>query len=254
MPTPVVWSERPEPNASGLKDCTYSAGLQALVHGGKVDYALGIYTVAEREALERSDDQPNETGASLSDLIVAVKRRYNVDWVQSRVELLAQHHARVDLAFVIQGVNGNLPAGHLQRRWDPDFTGPHCVTIIPKSNGTHVLWLDPEAPNKFAGDTVAWTTVMKWIGNMPSQITVRMGAYAPPAPKVYTQAEMDAVNAKLTKALADLAVCRTELGKANAALVACQAANVANGNAGYNSGSSPRRPPSAPCRGSRRAS
>jgi hypothetical protein len=233
---PVVWSERPEPNSAGLKDCTYSAGLQALVHGGKVAYALGIYTVAEREALERSDDQPNETGASLDDLIVAVKRRYGIEWTKSRVELLAQHHARVDLAFVIQGVNGNLPAGHPQRRFDPTYTGGHCVTIIPTGDGTHVKWLDPLAPNKFAGDTVLWTTVMKWIGNMPSQITVRKDAYAPPAPKVYTQAEMDAVNAKLTKALADLAVCRTEMGKANAALAVALAANVANGNAGYNSG------------------
>jgi len=216
MPTPVVWSERPEPNASGLKDCTYSAGLQALVHGGKVDYALGIYTVAEREALERSDDQPNETGASLSDLIVAVKRRYNVDWVKRRVELLAQHHARVDLAFVIQGVNGNLPASHPQRRWNPTYTGGHCVTIVPKGDGTHVLWLDPLAPNKFAGDTVLWTTVMRWIGTMPSQITVRKDAYAPPAPKVYTQAEMDAVTAQL-------AACRTALAKVTADLAAANA-------------------------------
>jgi len=216
MPTPVVWSERPEPNATGLKDCTYSAGLMGLVHGGKVDYALGIYSVAEREALERSDDQPNETGASLDDLVLAIKRRYGIALTKIGVEFMADRHGRTDLAFIIQGVNGNLPAGHPQRRWDPTFTGGHCVTVIPTGNGTHVRWLDPLAPNKFAGDTVAWTTVMKWIGNMPSQITVRMGAYAPPAPKVYTQAEMDAVTAQL-------AACRTALAKVTADLAAANA-------------------------------
>ena len=210
MPMPVVWSERPELNAASLKDCTYSGALQALVFGGKVEYQHGIYTAAEREALERSDDQPDETGASLDDVIVAVKRRYGIDLVKNRVELLDQHHDRADLAFVIQGVNGNLAAGHPQRRWDPSFVGPHCVTIIPTGDGTHVKWLDPLAPNKFAGDTVLWATVTKWIGNMPSAITVRKDAYAPP--KVYTQAQMDA------------------------AMAACKAANVIAVNASYNSG------------------
>ena len=216
MPTPVVWSERPEPNATGLKDCTYSAGLMGLVHGGKVDYALGIYSVAEREALERSDDQPNETGASLDDLVLAIKRRYGIALTKIGVEFMADRHGRTDLAFIIQGVNGNLPAGHSQRRWDPTFVGPHCLTIVPTGDGTTVTWLDPEAPNKFAGDKVAWTTVMKWIGNMPSQITVRKDAYAPPAPKVYTQAEMDAVTAQL-------AACRTALAKVTADLAAANA-------------------------------
>lgn len=186
MTDPLVWSERPEPDGDALRDCTYSAGLQALVFGGKRTYKLGIYTAAEREALERSDNQPDETGASLDDLIVAVKTRYGIQWAKSAVELLDQHHARTDLAFVIQGRNGNLAAGHRLRRWDPDFTGAHAVTIIPSADGQRVTWLDPLAPNRYAGDTVEWVTVMRWIGSMPFMVIVREDAYAPPKPLAYT--------------------------------------------------------------------
>jgi hypothetical protein len=98
MPMPVVWSERPEPNACSLKDCTYSSGLMGLIWGNFTAFPLGIYTVAEREALERSDDQPNETGASLDDLILAVQRRYGLALVKSRPDLLAPLLERADLA------------------------------------------------------------------------------------------------------------------------------------------------------------
>jgi len=207
MVVALVWSESPEPNATGLKDCTYSAGLSALVGGGFTKFPLGIYTVAEREALERSDAQPNETGASLDDLIVAVKKRYGIDWHKSSIALLAQHHSRNDLLFIIQGKNGNLPAGHSLRRWDPTYIGGHAVTIQPTGNGTSVRWLDPEAPMKYNGDIVAWTTVMKWIGTSDYSITVRVNDYAPPPPvepPVYTETQMKAMKDQLAKVQADL--------------------------------------------------
>ena len=187
-----VWSERPEPHANGLRDCTYSSGLMGLVFGGFTGFPKGIYTVDEREALERSDDQPDETGASLSDLVTAVKRRYDVSWSISRIVLLAQHHARSDLGFIIQGRNGNLPAGDNLRRWDPSFTGGHCVFINPTGDGQHVHWYDPEAPMEWPGEIVRWDVVSKWIGNTGSFITVREDAYAPKAPKLFSQAELDA--------------------------------------------------------------
>jgi hypothetical protein len=196
--TPHVWSERLEPGGGGWKDCTYCAGLMALVFGGFTKFPLGAYTVKEREALERSDNQPDETGASLDDLILAVHTRYGIAWSKSRTAVLAKHHARADLAFVVQGRNGNLPRGHRLRRWDPTFTGAHCVTVIPTGDGTHLRWLDPLAPMGFAGDVTDWATVMKWIGSMPFCITIRKGAYAPKETGMTEQARLGAAIAKIS--------------------------------------------------------
>jgi hypothetical protein len=185
---PLVWSERPEPNASGLKDCTYSAGLSALIYGGHTAFPLGIYTVAEREALERSDAQPNETGASLSDLIVAVKARYHLTLTQNAANTLPVHLARTNVALVVQGKMGNFPVGSDIRRWDPDFTGAHCVCVVALG-GDRFRWLDPLAPMKFAGDVVSDLMVKKFAIGSGRSIVVKLDQFVPV--KVYTQAQLD---------------------------------------------------------------
>lgn len=78
MTAVTVWSERDEPNAAGWRDCSYAAALMALVAGGFSAFPEGIYTVAEREALERSDDKPDEIGAGAEDITTAVQRRYGL--------------------------------------------------------------------------------------------------------------------------------------------------------------------------------
>ncbi len=188
MPTPVVWSERPEPYAPGLRDCAYSSVLMCLVHGGWVRYPLGIYTAQEREALERSDNQPDETGADIPDLIVAVRRRYGLTITESRSEGLTAALATTGIALAIQGRLSNLPAGHAQRRWDPDFTGSHMVCVLTGGAGRNV-WLDPLAPNKFAGDMVADSVVMTYARGLGDYIPVRRGALSP---LEYTREQMEA--------------------------------------------------------------
>jgi len=190
MATVKVWSERNDPNAPGgsWRDCTYSAGLMGLVFAGFTKFPAGAYTVAEREALERSDDQPDETGASLNDLQTAIGRRYKLDIPISRIALLAQHHARSDLGFVIQGKNGNLPLGSDLRRWDPKFTGGHAVFVVPTGDGTTVTWYDPEAPMGHSGDLVTWPSVTRWIGSSGSYMVFRRDFYAPAL--VYTEQDL----------------------------------------------------------------
>lgn len=237
MTTPLVWSERPEPNAPGLRDCTYSAGLTGLVFGGFTKFPLGIYTVAEREALERSDAQPNETGASASDLVVAVKKRYGIEWSIQPASNMAKWHAREDVGWIIGGRNGNLPAGHTLRRWDPGFIGGHRVFIVPTGNGTHVTWFDPEAPMKYPGDLTDWATVSKWMGSFdPNVIAVREDAYAPappPEPLTVTKSAYDAAVARAVKAEADLELTRKALEESSnnlsAALARIAAAKTALG-------------------------
>lgn len=148
----VVWSERNElhdPTGSE-HDCAYSGILMVLVHGGKLDYPLGIYTAAEREALERSDNEPDETGANPADIDLAILTRYG----------LGAHAPTTDirtllttpgLAVSVGGQLSNFPAGDALRRWAPNYTGGHRITYLTSSR----TWLDPLAPWKFAGDTVS---------------------------------------------------------------------------------------------------
>ena len=220
MPFPVVWSERPEPNASGLKDCTYSAGLTALVYGDKVSYPLGIYTVAEREALERSDDQPNETGASLDDLILAVKRRYAITLTKNAPSSLSTWLAKDDIALVVQGLMGNLSTEGGLRRWDPSFTGAHsvCVVNLP---GDRYIWLDPLAPNKFAGDVVVKRQILRFAEGLGGSIAVRSSQFDP---TIYTKAQYDAVVKQRDTALATLADTKVQLDVANRRITAAKTA------------------------------
>lgn len=210
MTTPVVWSERPEPNAQSLKDCTYSSGLMGMVYADFAPFPLGAYTVAEREALERSDDQPDETGASLSDLCTAIKRRYGKTVTQNAPAALPGLLATKGIALAVQGVMGNLAADNRLRRWDPSFTGGHCVCVVPLGDGK-ALWLDPLAPNKYAGDTILVSTILDhYAQGSGASVTFKAGAFAPV--KVYSQADMDKVQAALAAALARIAAAKAALG------------------------------------------
>lgn len=173
--TPKVWSERGELHATGWKDCVYSSGLMALIYGGFTVFPLGIYTDKEREALERSDDQPDETWSTDDILAVAVQRRYGLTLRPLDIELDPALD-RIGTALVLIGVNGRLPAGHTLRRWDPGFIGGHAVTVIPKGAGK-VLWLDPEAPMGYAGDTTDTATVLRWANGRASTRVVREGEF-----------------------------------------------------------------------------
>lgn len=160
MANVVNWSERDEPYASGWRDCTYSAYLMGLIYAGYATFPLGIYTINEREAFERSDDKPDETGGNMFYCDQGSSRRYGRTLDTPTISL-SDALKTPGIGLVLSGVNGNLPYGHWLRRWDPGFIGNHAVFVIPMGNG-NVLWFDPEAPWKFAGDTVDNATVLKW--------------------------------------------------------------------------------------------
>ena len=169
----VVWSERGELHAKGWKDCVYSSVAMAMVFGGFTKFPLGAYTDPEREALERSDDQPDEVGASIIDGAVACLRRYKdaPHTIPAEGFSLAKALDKKGTILALTGVNGRLPAGHVLRRWDPSFVGAHAIAVKPLGGGKS-LWLDPEAPNKYKGDTVANATVLKWADGLRNTIRV----------------------------------------------------------------------------------
>jgi hypothetical protein len=156
MPIPTVWSERNDVVA-GEHDCAYSSILMCLVYGGKTTYPLGEYTAAEREALERSDDRPDEQGASSDDIDTAISRRYGLA-AHTPADLDALLRVR-GTAVSVGGLLSNLPAGNTLRRYAPDYTGGHRVCVLPRGDGT-VRWLDPLAPMNYGGDIAAISTVL----------------------------------------------------------------------------------------------
>ena len=168
--SPKVWSEHGGAHrlATGVvTDCTYSANLMVLVHGGFRDFPEGAFTAEERNALEKADDHPNHVGANHTITDVAIKRRYGVTMRQppngrwTAAELRAEL-STVGRAYAIAGKFTDLPTSPLNlRRHDPGFTGPHDVCVIPLGNG-RVRWLDPLAPMGFAGDVIDVDVVVRY--------------------------------------------------------------------------------------------
>lgn len=159
----LVWSERDDV-VPGWHDCTQSSALMALVYAGHTDFPLGIYTAAEREALEDADDRPDETGALLTDIDLAVQRRYHRTFhtlPDDSAATFASFLSKRGYAFVVQGTYKNLPDGHTLRRWQPGYEGGHAVCVLTLGNN-EILWLDPMATNKYAGDRTDAATVLQF--------------------------------------------------------------------------------------------
>jgi hypothetical protein len=230
-----VWSEKPEPNASGYKDCTYASGLMGMVYGGYTAFPKGVYSTEEREALERSDDQPNETGASLSDLRVAIRRRYGKDRVINAPAALSGLLDRDNTGYVVQGNPGSFPAGHRLRRWQPSFAGGHAVFVYRRSDGTY-RWLDPLATAKFEGDIVSKADVLTFAKTIGYSMTFKRDEFVPvpvvPEAKIYTQTDL---NTKVSEATGPLLAKIDSLGRiiadTNAMLGAAVGAAAAAQNA-----------------------
>ena len=175
MSIPLVWPEHPEVSGViGLHDCTQCAALMCLIYAGFTAFPLGIYTVAERNALDASDDRPDNTGATLDGSLASagwldkqVSARYDVHMHMLPDDSAATLRAALlkpGYAFLLQGSMGNLPVGHPLRRWEPEFGGGHAVCII---TGASPRWLDPLAPLKFAGDLIDVDDALRfaWDGN-----------------------------------------------------------------------------------------
>jgi len=144
----TVWSEIPEPNANGYKDCLYSTYLMGLVYGGNENFPLGINTVAEREAFERSQHaRPVETGAFMTTGDVASLNRYGIRL--RRVQDIKIAFSSIGSYIAVTGWNGY-----------GCRTG-HAMGVIPTS-ATECLVFNPLVKNNSAptldkiGNILAW--------------------------------------------------------------------------------------------------
>lgn len=171
MPLPTVWPEHPEVSGViGLHDCTQCAACMALEYAGFTAFPLGINTVAERNALDASDDRPDNTGATLDGSVRTagwldkqVLNRYGVRMHRlpdDSQDTFRKFLSTPGYAFLVQGSMKSLgDTTHPLRRWEPQFGGGHAVCVI---TGTRPRWLDPLGPLGFAGDLTDVDTVLRF--------------------------------------------------------------------------------------------
>lgn len=156
-----------ETDETPWRDCLYASGVM-LAHDAGVTLPLG-YTKAEREALERSDDRPDEQGGSLDDLMTGFRRRY--DWTPTLAKDVGNATFRGSLTggAVVQIIYAELPA-HFQQ-WDPAFAAKgadsrHSVSVrrsssVDGSTKPGYLWLrDPLARGAYCGEWIRETDLL----------------------------------------------------------------------------------------------
>ena len=142
-----VISERRELHASGWKDCAYASAMRACADAG-VTFPLADDLDAEREALERSDTMPDEQGATMAQLVLAMDTRYG--YSGSAVSSMASAVRVPGRTLVAMGPFSRLPP--IQRRWSSRSFG-HAISYRVDTATAGTL-LDPLAPMGFPGDVV----------------------------------------------------------------------------------------------------
>lgn len=107
-------------------------------------------------------------GTTARQLHDGLEKRYNfkTDIITSFDDLWARLDIGVSAA--VQGEMGAFPAGHQLRRWDPAFTGGHCVFIARMDNHDRVWWDDPLAPSngKYNGQWATKSDLARFVHKM----------------------------------------------------------------------------------------
>jgi hypothetical protein len=171
-----VISERNELHGHGWKDCTQSGGMMLYRDAGGKFPLKNLDQ--EREALERSDDWPDEQGAPIDAIIQAMNKRYHFSGHEV-VDLGDQLDVPGTSIFV-QGDNSKLP--QRLKHWDPNFNGGHAGTI--QVLGKYLLlWLDPEAPMGYPGDFITKAEVLRWAWGPKYARWAKWGELRPRKPK-----------------------------------------------------------------------
>lgn len=178
-----VWTERRTGAWDQCSECSY---LMGLLHGGFTKFRLGAYTAAERDSFTMAEIGREESRAANKPMFPlmddASQRRYGLrlravkgsapggraTWSELRARLSIPGNC-----VVLPGWYRALPQGHTLRRWQPNYLGGHMVAAIVRAD-RKILWLDPLAPNKYAGDVTDISTAMAFAWN-PSDAHEVMG-------------------------------------------------------------------------------
>lgn len=155
MSKPLVWSER---ESGDWEACVPASYLIGLVYGGVRNFPLGIYSQAEREALELVPDEPQDYATTDARALA----RYGVQLRKLSTGSIADAVTRVGIGLVCTGYGGLLIATE---------ASIHSLFYLPTSS-TAGLVFDPLAPNQSAGVAISAAQVVAWTAGRagPNQV------------------------------------------------------------------------------------
>lgn len=180
---PPQCSER---EAGGQEDCTWCTGvmLNNAAHGRTVVRSVR----SEYEALRvAGGDGPAENpgdGSNYKQLELAIKRRY--DWDIDRYGHIPfatfWRMLTPGMAAGVQGTMGVFPRMGRWRRWDRQFGSFHSVYVQRRDTSDRVWWMNPSAPNTYAGEWMNKADLKRyyeaWVGGI---VMVKVGKlFVPP--------------------------------------------------------------------------
>lgn len=157
-----------ETDESPWRDCLYASGVMLAWDAGRsLPYGL---SKAEREALESSDDRPDEQGGTLEDLMTGFRRRYGWTPLLRKEQANAGFLSGLSGGSVVTILYSALPV-HYQR-WDTSFagTGPlsrHAVNVrrsssVDGSTRSGYLWLrDPLGRGDYCGEWITEADILR---------------------------------------------------------------------------------------------
>jgi len=170
MADPLNWSEHGNYDA-----CVTISALTGLVYGGFTAFPLGIYSIAEGEALEATGvPRVGDYGT----LIPAVQARYGKTIRALSTGSIADAVTRPGIGLVLAGF-GCIPGTAWQQA---GFAQYHSVFVVPKPLGT-VLLFDPMTPNQSPGQLIDAAIIVAWAkgAGVNDAREIRESEYAPPS-------------------------------------------------------------------------
>lgn len=145
MAKPLVWSEV---EAGDWEACVAASYLTGMVYAGWTAFPLGIYTQAEREAIEAVADSPQDYATTDAEALA----RYGVKLRPLSTGSLESAVSRVGVGLVLAGYGGLLIATNAPI---------HSVFYLPTSSTAGLLY-DPLAANKSAGVSLPASRILGW--------------------------------------------------------------------------------------------
>jgi hypothetical protein len=164
--TLAVWTEK---ESGDWEACVAASYLMGLVYGGVTAFPLGVYTQAEREALELIPDEPQDYATTDAQ----AQARYGVHLRKLSTGSIADAVTRTGVGLVCTGYGGFLI---------PTNASIHSLFYLPTSPTAGLVY-DPLANSQSAGVPVTAAQVVTWTAGRagPNQVReVRDSEFLPP--------------------------------------------------------------------------